>query len=422
VNELLLKEGFARVHEPICGRESERLSNFRKAQADATAAQVGSHGRVESVPLVVRDYSLNISKDVAMRYLPEFRGTKMCGIVEDILGGNRFALLVPDRRVMLRCAVNGLRPLSPSDRLGQEAMAFCAQRYLNREIEFSIQEVDRSGGYIANMCLLAGTARIDIAIALLGEGLAEIHDRTAAALPNFQQLIEVRDRATRNGFGKWADPSRFEVSIEVGKFFPVRLIRATTAVNFIVQFLTETMHEIDEVIKTATPPVTRALTRNELVCVVHQGARYRGRIEKADDTDRIRVRLIDFDAVLEVAIGSLFDLAPRLVSVPPQAITVRLAFLGLVRDQSEDRSWIFQEFKDYALYMHPLSIDDTPQVLIYDRASITAETLNAVIIEQAHVGFAEADFDVGEQYKAIAGRLKQIAAERTLKDDFDDAE
>jgi staphylococcal nuclease domain-containing protein 1 len=304
VNELLLQEGFARVHEPICGHESDRMAIFRKAQADAIAGQVGSHSRVEVAPLVVRDYSLNTSKDVATQHLPEFRNVKMRGIVEDILGGNRFALLVPDRRVMVRCAVNGLIPLSPSDRLGQEAMAFCAQRYLNRDIEFSIQEVDRSGGYIANMCLLAGSARVDIAVALLAEGLAEIHDRTASALPNFQQLIEVRDKATRNGYGKWANPSRFEASVEVGRFYPVRLIRAATAVEFIVQFLSETMHEIDEVIQTATPPITRALTRNDLVCVVHQGARYRGRIEKADDAARIRVRLIDFDAVMEVGTAS----------------------------------------------------------------------------------------------------------------------
>jgi staphylococcal nuclease domain-containing protein 1 len=244
VNEVLIREGFARVHEPICGRESKRMAVFRKAQADATAALVGSHGRAEVPPLVVRDYSLNTSKDVAMRHLAEFRNVKMRGIVEDILGGNRFALLVSDRRVMVRCAVNGLRPLSPSDRLGQEAMAFCAQRYLNREVELSIQEVDRSGDYIANMCLLAGAARVDIAVALLGEGLAEIHDRTASALPNFQQLIEVRDRATRNGYGKWADPSRFEAALEVGRFYSVRLIRATTAVDCIVQFLSEIIQEM----------------------------------------------------------------------------------------------------------------------------------------------------------------------------------
>jgi hypothetical protein len=323
---------------------------------------------------------------------------------------------------MVRCAVNGLIPLSPSDRLGQEAMAFCAQRYLNREIEFSIQEVDRSGGYIANMWLLAGAARTDIAVALLAEGLAEIHDRTASALPNFQQLIEVRDKATRNGYGKWADPSRFEASLEVGRFYPVRLIRATTAVELIVQFLSETMHEIDEVIQTATPPITRALARNEIVCVVHQGARYRGRIEKADDAERVRVRLIDFDAVIEVGTASLFDLAPRLASVPPQAITVRLAFLALVRDQAEDRSWLWQEFNDYALYLNALSVDDTPQVLLYDRPSITAETLNAVILEQAHVGFAEVEFDVGEQYKALVATLRQSAADRNLDDDFGDDE
>jgi hypothetical protein len=108
--------------------------------------------------------------------------------------------------------------------------------------------------------------------------------------------------------------------------------------------------------------------------------------------------------------------------VPPQAITVRLAFLALVRDQAEDRSWVWQEFKEYAFYLNALSVDDTPQVLLYDRPSITAETLNAVILEQAHVGFAEVEFDVGEQYKPLVETLRQTAADHKLEDDFGDDE
>jgi hypothetical protein len=158
---------------------------------------------------------------------------------------------------------------------------------MNRDIEFSMQEGDRSGGYIGNMALLAETGRVDIAVALLAEGLADIHDRTVSVLPNYQQLIEVRDKAMRNGYGKWADPSKFGAPLEVGQFYPVRLIRASTAIEFIVQFLSEKMHGIDEVIRPATPPIPRTLTKNEFVCVVHRGARYRGRVEKPDDIGRI---------------------------------------------------------------------------------------------------------------------------------------
>jgi hypothetical protein len=79
-----------------------------------------------------------------MKHLSEFKNVKMKGIVEHVLGRNRFALLGPNKRVMLRC---------PSDRLGQEAMAFCERRYLNREIEFSVQNADTSGDYVPNMAL-----------------------------------------------------------------------------------------------------------------------------------------------------------------------------------------------------------------------------------------------------------------------------
>jgi endonuclease YncB( thermonuclease family) len=83
VNEVLLQEGFARVGDPICGRESQRLAIFRKAQAAAAAAHIGAHGKTEAIPLVVRDYSSNTSKEVAIAHLPDFRNVKMKGIVED---------------------------------------------------------------------------------------------------------------------------------------------------------------------------------------------------------------------------------------------------------------------------------------------------------------------------------------------------
>jgi hypothetical protein len=206
----------------------------------------------------------------------------------------------------------------------------------------------------------------------------------------------------------------------VGQFYPVCLIRASTAIEFIVQFLSEKTHDIDEVIRPATPPIARTLTKNEFVCVVHGGARYRGCVEKPDDMGRIRDRLIDFGAVFDVAVTELYDLPQRLESIPAQAATLRLAFVSLVRDESEDRSWVWQTYKDSALYLHPLSIDDTPQVVLYNRPSVNGESLNCVIVEEADVKFSDVDFDLGDEYLPLVDALRQLAADRNLEVDFDD--
>jgi hypothetical protein len=101
-------------------------------------------------------------------------------------------------------------------------------------------------------------------------------------------------------------------------------------------------------------------------------------------------------------------------------MSVRLAFLSLIRDQSEDRSWVWQEYKDYALYLHPLAVDDTPQVVLYDRPSIDAPSLNYLILERPDVTFADADFDIGDEYTPLVDSLRRLSADRNLEDDFDD--
>ena len=279
INSMLVAEGYAKVIPPFCGSESENIDAFRQAQEEATKRKIGVHSGKEPPPMIVKDYSLNMVKEVALEKLEEFKNVKMIGIVEDILGGNRFAVLVPDRKIMVRVAVNGLLPLSPNDELGREAITFCAENYLNRDIEFSILEVDRSGGFISNMRIIESDGESkDIASGLLAQGLGELHHRTATSVPNYDELVEIQEKAKRNGVGKWADKSRFDRRLEYGEFYAVRIVAVWSAVELSLQFLSESMHEIDEIIQTATPPVSGELNKNDIVCVLHNNCRCRGMI------------------------------------------------------------------------------------------------------------------------------------------------
>ena len=90
--------------------------------------------------------------------------------------------------------------------------------------------------------------------------------------------MEIQERAKRNGVGKWADKSRFDRRLEYGEFYAVRIVAVWSAVELSLQFLSESMHEIDEIIQTATPPVSSELNKNDIVCVLHNNSRYRGMI------------------------------------------------------------------------------------------------------------------------------------------------
>jgi hypothetical protein len=319
---------------------------------------------------------------------------------------------------MLRLALNGLLPLSPSCRLGREAVTFCQERFLQRDVEFEVREVDRYGGFISDISAVGSSGQpIDVACSLLAEGLSELHHRTATTMKNYEKLQEIQDTARRDEVGKWADKSRFGAQLKFGEFYPVRIVAAWTACDVVVQFLSDVMQEIDVRIQTPTPQITRPLKKNDMVCVVHNKARYRARVEQLDEG--INVRLVDFDLPLEVSMNDVFELPPKLDTFPPQAGTVHLAFLKLVRDVETERNWLFTEYKEYALYMHLMHSNQIPCVLLYDKAGLDGGTLNSVVLAKLSVRVVDLDFDFDDVYNGLLDSLKKIDQNLHKDDHFD---
>lgn len=423
VNEFLVREGFARVFPEICGRPSEALPQLKEAQEQATAEGIGSYGK-EVEPLTVEDYSFNDNPDVAYEQLGHLKNVLLSGVVEDIGGGNRFIVLVPDRKIILRVAVNALLPLKPSDRLGKEAIQYCVTNYLNRDIEFTIVEADRGGGFLANMTLIEknGTRR-DIASDLLEQGLAEIHHRTAATMPNFAELKAIQEKAIAEGIGKWAEEVHVNSqALEYGKFYTVRITNVISAVEFGIQFLSESMYHVELMMKNANTPLSTAPAQNMLVGVRHNDWTYRGRIETVLHNEKVEVRLIDFDVSIQVPIGCLCELPQGAEAVPPQVTTVRLAFLELVDQSDDDIQWIKDDYRQYVLYARVAYIKDRcPYVVLYDSPNLeSGGTMNAVILYRAQVCAADLDSEVGAEYSKIVNVMGRIEEERQKDDQMDE--
>lgn len=411
INELLCKEGFAKTMSPFCGEPSARFSAMVEAEKYAQTNQVGVFSAKQIEPLIINDYSLNTSMQVASSKLNEFKGKPMQGIVEDILGGNRFAILVPTKHLMVRVAVNGLLPLSPNDHLGKEAITFCANQFLNREVKFEIVDIDRNGGFIANI-KLAVKPFSNIAELLLSEGLAEIHRRTSTMIQNSEKLVAIQEMAQKKGIGKWADKSRLDVQLAYNQFYPVRIVAMWNVCEIAVQFLSEEMKIIDMSLNEANVPVTRQLMKNDIVCVVRGNHRYRGKVEKPEDANHLRVKLIDFDLTIDAELDSIFEAPKNLEEMSPQGMTVRLAFLELQKDEPGEKEAIFNEFDQSAFYMHLMYFKELPAVMLYDSPNPDANSLNAVVLSECSVWLADTHFDLENDYSKMIDGLHRISLDR----------
>ena len=416
VNEVLVREGFGRVFQQICGEPSEALPQLNQAQEMAAAEEIGAYGR-EVEPLVVNDYSFNDSQDVALTQFDKLNNMKLFGVVEDIRGGNRFIVLVPEKKVILRVAVNGLLPLKPSDRLGQEAISFCITHYLNRDIEFELVEVDRGGGFISNMTLIEknGTRR-DIAADLLAEGLAEIHHRTAASMRNFAELKAIQERAQAERIGKWGDESVQETGLEYGVFTACRITNVISPVEMQVQLLSKSMLQVETLMNTPAVPLGSEPVENSLVAVSHNNWFYRGRVHEISG-GKARVELIDFGVSIHSPISSLYQMPRGAESIPPQLTTVRLAFLDLIERNEDDVQWIKHDYRQYVLYARVAYFKEQKvYVLLYDSPSIQGGTLNAVILDRADVCAADLDWEVDAEFDSAIDIISKIEEDRQ-KDD-----
>lgn len=109
-----------------------------------------------------------------------------------VLGGtwndifNRFMRII--------CVFEGIRaprtarnPSEKSEPYGPEAYEFASRRYMQRDVEFEVDTIDKSGGFIGSLYM---NKTENIAIALAKEGLATVHSFSADGLSWARQLYD----------------------------------------------------------------------------------------------------------------------------------------------------------------------------------------------------------------------------------------
>jgi staphylococcal nuclease domain-containing protein 1 len=70
---------------------------------------------------------------------------------------------------------------------GSEAYEFAMRRYMQRDVEFEVESVDKSGGFIGSLFLNKSE---NAALTLVKEGLATVHSFSADGLSWARQLYE----------------------------------------------------------------------------------------------------------------------------------------------------------------------------------------------------------------------------------------
>ncbi|QDZ23584.1 staphylococcal-like nuclease domain-containing protein [Chloropicon primus] len=179
VSEVLLSRGLATCQNHRSGDvRAENFEEMVEAEARAVKNKKGIHGgKKPSSGGRMNDLSVNSSAQKSKQFLPFLqRSDRVNAIVDYVLSGHRYKLLVPKQAIALTFALSDVRCPGRNEPYSDEALKYARVHCMQRDVEIEVESIDKMGTFTGKLRLLHGNnKRIDIAEQLLSQGLATIH-------------------------------------------------------------------------------------------------------------------------------------------------------------------------------------------------------------------------------------------------------
>ncbi|CAI5460517.1 unnamed protein product [Closterium sp. Yama58-4] len=182
VAEMLVTRGLATVvrHRDFEERSSQ-YDALLAAEAKAIKGKKNIHSNKDAPATHINDLSLHGMANKARGFLPFLqRAKRMAAVVDYVLSGHRFKLIIPRESCAIAFALSGVRCPGKGEPFSEHAIAFMRRRIMQHEVEIEVETVDKTGTFIGSLW----ADRTNAGALLLQAGLAKLHpsftpDRTA---------------------------------------------------------------------------------------------------------------------------------------------------------------------------------------------------------------------------------------------------
>ncbi|KII92084.1 hypothetical protein PLICRDRAFT_50514 [Plicaturopsis crispa FD-325 SS-3] len=376
IAEQLIEKGLAGVlrHKRDDEDRSSDYDKLMAAEQAAVAENRGIHSGKDHPP---PKPPMNISETStrATQFLNGFkRQGRIAAVVEYVAAGSRFRILLPKDNQLLTLVLAGIRAprtarnaSEKGEPYGQEASDFATRRYMQREVEFEVETIDKSGGFIGSLYL---NKTENAAIALVKEGLASVHSFSSEGLQWAQQLYDAEAEAKRAKRNIWADydadaeKAAEEAPVDNGtaplkpEYLDVIIsdVRTHNGFSFSVQILnTEGIASLEKLMRdfslhhktAAVAPAGFVPKGGDLVSAkFSDGSWYRAKIRRSSPIKKeAEVTFIDYGNQDTVAFSNIRPLDSKFRSLPGQAHEARLSFIKLVGPESEYHAEAIERFR-----------------------------------------------------------------------------
>ncbi|KAF9237524.1 hypothetical protein BU15DRAFT_88689 [Melanogaster broomeanus] len=373
IAEQLVEKGLASVVRHRRDDE-DRSSDYDKLMAAEQAAVADARGIHSGKDHPPPKQPLNLSETTA-RANPFLNGFKRQGkipaVVDYVASGSRFKLYLPKDNQSLTLVLSGIRvpraartASEKGEPFGTEAAEFATRRFMQRDVEFEVESVDKSGGFIGALWLKNESA----AVSLVREGYGSVHAFSADTLSWARQLYDAEAEAKQARCNIWQDydenaeniaqaPAEDDTTPMKPEYLDVIIsdVRTKNGLNFSVQILnTEGVASLEKLMrdfslhhKSAAVPPGFTPTNGDLVSAkFSDGSWYRAKIRRASPIKKeAEVTFIDYGNQDTVKFSNLRPLDPKFRSLPGQAHDARLSFVKLADPDSDYYQEALERFR-----------------------------------------------------------------------------
>ncbi|GMM43831.1 hypothetical protein DAPK24_004060 [Pichia kluyveri] len=214
INEDIVAHGYASVIRHRKGdAKPDYWDGLIETEAMALKAKKGIHGKPSNTGKLI-DASENAQRSKPYLFTFQNRNT-ISGLVEHVISGTRFIIVLPKEGVRLVLVLGGLANSNNKDsKEFKLATALANKKLYQRDVNIQIYGVDKVGGFIGN--IFVPPSNIPFQVTLLNEGLVELHDRSVNETKFAAQLQKAEADAKAKKIGLWEnyDPSVEENSAE----------------------------------------------------------------------------------------------------------------------------------------------------------------------------------------------------------------
>ncbi|XP_075230128.1 staphylococcal nuclease domain-containing protein 1 [Lycorma delicatula] len=212
VAEAMVLKGLATVvkHRSDDDQRSSHYDSLASAEAKAIKNQKGLHSKKDIPVHRIVDYSSDSKK--VKDIFPHLKrsSARTEALVEFVFSGSRLRLFIAKDSCLITLLLAGIScprvarqtPVGNAsmegDPFGEEALKFTKEKCFQREVEISLENVDKAGNFIGWLWV----DNINLSVALVQEGLSEVHF-SAERSEHHRALMDAQNSAKSKKLNRW---------------------------------------------------------------------------------------------------------------------------------------------------------------------------------------------------------------------------